>query len=148
MYLSTRTRYSVRALLYLARKGKNTPVSVSEIAREESIPRVYLERLLNRLKKEGLVGSFRGRKGGYYLLHAPQEITLEKILRATGEDFPFVDCLNDRRGCPRKSYCPAFNLWKTLQERFHKWLKELTLRDFLVFPEGSREISHNYIFHI
>src|SRR5258708_6773777 len=65
--ISQKSRYALRALLYLAARSDPAPVQISEIAEAENIPRKFLEQILLELKKTGIVRSLRGRTGGYAL---------------------------------------------------------------------------------
>ncbi|NOZ64117.1 MAG: Rrf2 family transcriptional regulator [Caldiserica bacterium] len=149
MIFSARARYSVRAILYLASRAYSYPITTSEISREEEIPKEYLERLLNHLKKKGLVKSFRGRQGGYMLSRSPDKITIEEILQAVGEDLVLAKCLRENmEPCQRKEYCLAFPLWKMLREKLVDVLKEVTVRDLVSKGDGKTGLLHNYTFQI
>ncbi len=138
MQFSARIRYSIRALIYLARRGEARPVTCEEISREENISRDFLERLLNKLKHEGLVKSIRGRRGGYLLSRPPQDITLEEVLRASGESLELSTCSDGIKGCPRRDSCLAFPFWRELREKFRLWLKEITLGDLISEDKNIR----------
>jgi Rrf2 family protein len=79
--LSKRTQYSLRALYALARNYGRNPVLITRMAREEAIPKKFLEQILLSLKKCGLVSSRRGKGGGYSLAHPPDQITLAAVIR-------------------------------------------------------------------
>ena len=69
----------MKAILVLASRYGEGSLSVSHIAKKESISVAYLEQILNALKKKGLVKSVRGPQGGYALLQKPSEITLQQL---------------------------------------------------------------------
>jgi Rrf2 family protein len=79
--LSKRTQYSLRALYVLARNYGSNPVLITRMAREEAIPKKFLEQILLSLKKCGLVSSRRGKGGGYSLAQPPDQITLAAVIR-------------------------------------------------------------------
>jgi Rrf2 family protein len=79
--LSKRTQYSLRALYALARGYRAGPKLIVELAEEESIPKKFLEQILLSLKSSGLVGSRKGRGGGYFLAHSPGPIWRRGIRR-------------------------------------------------------------------
>ncbi len=79
MKFSTRTLYGLKAILVLASRFGEGSLSVSQIAKKEGISVAYLEQILNRLKRKGLVKSVRGPQGGYVLAQKPSEISLEKL---------------------------------------------------------------------
>ena len=74
--LSKKTRYAILALASLAREFGNGPVPISRIAGDEHIPQRFLEGILLELKNGGVLGSVRGKAGGYYLSRDPGEVTL------------------------------------------------------------------------
>lgn len=90
--LSKKTKYGLKALSYLAKRWNKTPVLISEIAREQHIPKKFLETILLQLKNNGIVGSKMGRGGGYYLLNAPAETSVAKIYRLLEGPIAMVPC--------------------------------------------------------
>ena len=81
MNLSQKCQYAVRAVLELARRHRQGPVSAGEVAARQAIPRRFLEVILNELKPTGLVESRRGAQGGYSLARDPREITVGQVIR-------------------------------------------------------------------
>jgi Rrf2 family protein len=79
--LSKRTQYSLRALYALARSYNSTPRLIVDLARDEAIPKKFLEQILLSLKGHGLVDSRKGRGGGYFLSRPPDTITLGSVIR-------------------------------------------------------------------
>ena len=82
MKLSTKGRYGLRAVVDLALHQEEEAVSLSSIAERQHISMSYLEQLIARLKKAGIVGSVRGAQGGYMLAKPAGEISVGEILRA------------------------------------------------------------------
>ncbi|MBU0672973.1 MAG: Rrf2 family transcriptional regulator, partial [Candidatus Margulisbacteria bacterium] len=67
MKLSTKGRYGVTAMFDLASHGKGEPITAADIAERQAIPLAYLEQLLSKLRRAGLVRTVRGPSGGYIL---------------------------------------------------------------------------------
>ena len=82
MKLSTKGRYGLSAMIDLAVYSENEAVSLNSIAERQHISEGYLEQLMAKLKKAGLVTSIRGASGGYYLAKPASEISVGDILRA------------------------------------------------------------------
>jgi Rrf2 family protein len=78
--ISTKTQYGLIALLELADNYGKSLVQISDIVRRRNVPKNYLEQILNRLQKVGIVKSVRGNKGGYELGSHPDDITLRQII--------------------------------------------------------------------
>lgn len=85
MKLTTRGRYSVKALLDLSLQPDYGPASVQSIAQRQALPAPYLEKLLMAMRQAGLVVSVRGAQGGYRLAKKPGQIFVGDILAAVGE---------------------------------------------------------------
>jgi Rrf2 family protein len=79
---STKAEYGVRVMAHLARNDGDDPISLGTIADAEGLPLAYLEHLVQRLRKAGLVESRRGAHGGYTLAREADEITMAEIVRA------------------------------------------------------------------
>ena len=82
MKLSTKGRYGLRALIDLALYGEKEAVSIQSISARQMISDSYLEQLVRKLQKAGLVTSVRGAQGGYRLAKPAQEISVGDVLRA------------------------------------------------------------------
>jgi len=92
--LSKRTKYGLKALTYLAKKGKDTPVLISEIASEENISKKFLEAILLQLKKNGFLSSKMGKGGGYYLIRKPEDITIASVYRILEGPIAMLPCVS------------------------------------------------------
>ena len=92
MKLSTKGRYGLRALIDLAQNSTEEPVSITSIAERQEISERYLEQLMSKLKKSGIVKSIRGAAGGYILARPMEEISVGDILRALEGSLDPVDC--------------------------------------------------------
>ncbi|MGE0108596.1 MAG: Rrf2 family transcriptional regulator [Bdellovibrionales bacterium] len=130
MRISTKGRHAVMAMLDFARHGGERPVPLADVAQRQMISLSYLEQLVAKLKKHGLVKSMRGPGGGYLLAHEPADISLYKIVNAVdpgitaGERPVFEgDNLTARQMTDK--------LWGSLLEEVQKYLKDRSLGDVL-----------------
>ena len=87
MKISTKGRYGLRAFIDLACYGAEEPVSISSISARQEISERYLEQLMAKLKKAGLVKSIRGAGGGYRLAKDAAEVSVGDVLRALVQHF-------------------------------------------------------------
>lgn len=152
MFISTRSRYGLRALVQLARNGKGNPLSLSGIAEEEEIPIRYLEQIFGRLRAADFVRGRRGPGGGYVLSREPDEITLLDIIRVLETEFFHTNCIlqcpdflkkdealeEDAPGCSREDKCPTKKLWTDVKIICESYLGKNTLADL---SEGSLEME-------
>ena len=132
MQLSTKGRYGLRAMVDLADHCENAPVSISAISTRQGLSVTYLEQLLAKLRKAGLVQSVRGAQGGYVLAKVASEISVGDILRALEGDLAPVACLADgSKPCSRAADCRTLPLWKGLNEVVSSYLSKFTVQDLI-----------------
>ena len=97
---STKAEYGVRVMVELARRGGDEPVPLAEIAEHEGLPLAYLEHLVARLRKAGLIESRRGARGGYLLARAPEQITMAEVVEALEGSIAPIECISSRPTAP------------------------------------------------
>ena len=81
MKLTTKSEYSLLALVYMGRVGKDVYVKIEDICEKYDIPKKYLEQLLTTLKQTGYIRAKRGASGGYAIAKEPSQITLAGVIR-------------------------------------------------------------------
>lgn len=133
MKLSTTNRYAVRAIVDIALYQANGPVSIRAIAKRQDVSVKYLELILLPLKKEGLLKSTRGVKGGYMLTKDPSSITPGDIVRIVDGPVDLVDCLSVDHPvtCNRIKKCSTRKLWLTLKQEIDKILDSTTIQELV-----------------
>lgn len=92
--LSKKTKYAINALLHLAREYGSGPVRVSDVAIENNIPQKFLEAILLELRNAGILGSKKGKSGGYYLLKKPEDVNLAQVLRLMDGAIALLPCVS------------------------------------------------------
>lgn len=92
--LTQRSRYALRALIFIARAGGVAPVPISVIAADQKLPRKFLEAILLDLKNGGLVTSYRGKMGGYRLARPASQISFGEIIRQIEGPLALVPCVS------------------------------------------------------
>ena len=90
--LSKKTKYAIKALVFLAKNQAQPPMQIARIAEEENIPKKFLEQILLDLRNAGYLYSKKGAGGGYSLNKNPAEIYLVDILRITDGPIAMVPC--------------------------------------------------------
>ena len=94
MMFSTKAEYGVRVMVELARRAGEDPIPLTEIAEHDGLPLAYLEHLVARLRKAGLVDSRRGSRGGYLLARSPVEITMAEVVEALEGSIAPIECIS------------------------------------------------------
>lgn len=140
MKLSTKGRYGLRAVLDLALNSETEAVALSSIAERQSISISYLEQLIAKLKKAGIVESTRGARGGYILAKPAEEISVGEILRALEGDLNPVDCseLIGGSSCNASDICVTKYVWKRISDSINAAVDGLMLSELV---KESREVQ-------
>ena len=92
--ISQKAKYALRALVALVRAPDGGSLMISEISRDQGIPKKFLEQILLELKRAGIVMSRRGRLGGYVMLRRPEEVTFGEVLRLVDGPLAPLPCLS------------------------------------------------------
>jgi len=130
MFLSTRVRYGIRALVEIGINYNRQPVLLKVISQNQDLSLKYLDHIFTRLKIRGIIRKIKAKKGGYLLTRSPKEITLYDIIDAL-EGIGKIECLEDSRICPRTNHCGARVVWDRLNVKIIGVLKSITLEDFI-----------------
>ena len=149
MKISTKGRYGLRAMIDLASHGRSsTPVFLSEIARRQDVSEKYLEHIFSALQKGGIVKAQRGRKGGYLLNRAADQITLNDIISVLeGPCGNLVDCVNDANSCSKTGTCVTREIWTLLGNKIEEILSEYTLAS-LVRMQQLKTLNDPIMYYI
>lgn len=132
MLISTKGRYALRVMIDLAEHQSEEFISLKEIAQRQEISEKYLESIIRMLVKAKVVESLRGKGGGYRLRKAPDQYTVDSILRLTEESLAPVACLEaDAEACPRSGGCRTLNLWRGLDKVIREYLESVTIADLV-----------------
>jgi Rrf2 family protein len=146
MKISTRGRYALRALMYLAmHKDKKDLVILKDISDDQDISIKYLESIMRMLVSFGLVTSHKGKGGGLALAKAPSEIKFSDILEASEGPLVLVDCVDKPDSCKRSGTCGARMLWEDYSKVFYDHFSSVTLEDLIkkyCAPEKLQEAHH------
>lgn len=131
---SSRAEYGVRLMMMLARQYGEGPMPLAKLAETEAMPLPYLEQLVAPLRRDGLVLSHRGVRGGYELARPPDEITMGQVLRSLeGPITPMVCAPEDEAHmwCVRGDYCAAQLLWTRIRDAVTGVLDSTKLSELL-----------------
>ncbi len=133
--LSKKTKYGLKALTYIARKKCDHPVQISEIAKNENISQKFLESILLTLRKNGFLGSKKGKGGGYYLIREPKDIVMASVIRVLEGPIAMLPCVSLNfyekcDDCPDEDSCTVHSLMIEVRDNTLKVLENKTLADF------------------
>lgn len=128
MQLTRAGEYAIKSLLYLAAQQAEARVMASEVATAESIPVNFVRKILESLAKSGLVKSYRGAGGGFTLGHAPEDISLRRVIEAVEGPLALNQCLQPN-ACEQLRTCPMSQIWMEAQRAVEGVLDRYSLAD-------------------
>ena len=145
MLFSTKAEYGVRLMVELGRQPGSQPVSLGSVAEAENLPLSYLEHLVAKLRKAGLVTSTRGAHGGYRLAKPAEEIRMDAVVEALEGQIAPMECFHETPEgkvlCSHEDdgdhACSTKLLWTRVQGGVTKALAGTTLAELVEFSEHS-----------
>ena len=134
--ISKKTKYALKALIYLAREYDKGPILIADLAREERIPKKFLELILLTLKNNSILQSKKGKGGGYYLGRPPRDITMGQTIRLMEGPLAPVPCVSETayapcEECATESTCGIRLVMKEVRDAIAGILDSTTLADVL-----------------
>jgi len=139
MRLTTKGRYAVTAMLDLAIRNDQGPISLAEISERQGISLSYLEQLFTRLRRSELVKSTRGPGGGYKLSRPADEIAVAQVITAVDEKVDSTRC-GGLGNCQDHERCLTHDLWTDLSDQIYQFLDNISLGSLLL-REGVLEVA-------
>jgi len=130
MRISSKSKYGLRAMVELSKEYGKGPVSAKTISESEGIPISYLEHLLAKLRRAGLIKSVRGPGGGFELAMIPDDISVLSIVRALDGPVLLCDCFEEsevKLTCDNPDSCSIRVLWEKLRVEIEDALEATTL---------------------
>ena len=128
MKLSTKGRYGLKAIYFIAMQADGETMSVSNLSKLTQISQSYLEKILSLLRKAKLVASSRGATGGYVLAKPATEISIGEILRALEGKLYLADCTS---GACSNENCPNKTIFNFLYNKINLMFDSFTLNDMI-----------------
>ncbi len=132
--LSKKTKYGLKALAFLARQEDSTPVQISVISKSENISQKFLESILLTLRKTGILGSKKGKGGGYYLIKDAADVPMTDVIRVLEGPIAMLPCVSLNfyekcDDCPDENACSVNRLMIQVRDSTLKIFKNTSLAD-------------------
>lgn len=137
MRLTTKGRFAVTAMLDLAMRPGEGPVTLAGISERQSISLSYLEQLFGKLRRRNLVDSVRGPGGGYCLARPVSEITVADIIVAVDEPLDATQC-SGGHNCHDEHSCMTHDLWEGLNKTIFAYLASVSLAQLIAHHEAQQ----------
>lgn len=151
MIFSSKAEYGVRLMVELGRQSPEQPTSLKAIAEAERLPLAYLEQVVARLKRAGLVMSARGAHGGYWLARPAEEITMDEVVQALEGTIAPMECFlsatTERVLCSHTheagagQHCATKLLWMRVQGGIARSLQTTTLAELVEFSRRESPVA-------
>ena len=145
MRITSSVEYATRLMVTLARSYGKAPLSADKLSESENVPADYVNQILLRLKRAGLVDSQRGLGGGYSLSRAPGEIRLGQVLSAVeGRIFETVCDKYEagKKDCRHQGHCGISSVWARLETLIENYFDNITLAGLLEEnPEACGKVA-------
>ena len=142
MRITTQAEYGLICALHLAHRVDEGPVTGREIAAQERLPGDYVEQIMLKLRRAGIVRSTRGAHGGYTLARRPDEISVHDVISAAAHSTFEVHCTShpvEEARCSSSHECSIRPVWMLLQRRIDDVLHGVRLSDLLLQESEVRE---------
>jgi len=129
MQISRRVDYGLRAVIYLSRQDPERCCSITEISKEQNVPKKFLEKIIQDLMRRGLIKSKRGSCGGYMLARVPDKISFYEVIEALDGPIAVNACMIDEISCDQLPRCTMVGVWIEIQQKVTEVFTRTTLAD-------------------
>lgn len=129
MQIPRRVDYGLRAVIYLSVQDPERCCSISEIAKQQGVPKKFLEKIIQDLIRGGLIKSRRGACGGYTLARAPEAISFYEVIEALEGPIAVNACMDSHMSCEQLPRCSMINVWSEVQRKVTEVFANTTIAD-------------------
>lgn len=146
MRLTTKGRFAVTAMIDLALRCADGPVTLAGIADRQRISLSYLEQLFGKLRRRELVSSVRGPGGGYCLAKPLEGVSVADIIHAVDESLDATNCGGKGNCAEDQRPCMTHELWTSLNEKMFDYLSSVTLAELVAQQRektGTAAVLHD-----
>jgi Rrf2 family protein len=145
--ITKKSKYAIKALIYLAKQPPKEPILIETISQEERIPRKFLEAILLELRKAGYLGSKKGKGGGYYLIKAPEDINMAEVMRLFDGAIALVPCVAHKyyepcEECIDEISCPIREVFRIIREQTVATLKKNSFEKLIESELKLKQFNH------
>jgi len=126
---SKKCELALQAVLFLSIKKDQIIFNSQEVSEELKVPKEFVSKMMQSLTDSGIIGSKKGKNGGFYLARKPNQIKLIEIVEAIDGLGVFNNCVLGFPNCSSKDPCPVHNKWGKIRDEAYKMLSEETLEE-------------------
>ena len=134
--MSMKSKYALKTLVGLAKLPRWEVIQTAKLAKEEAIPKKFLEQILLELKHNGYVASRQGNAGGYFLLKEATSISVAEIIQIFDGSIALVSCASEKsyrpcEDCPDVENCVYRSFFKDLRDQTYQLMRQQSIQDFI-----------------
>lgn len=144
MRLTTKGRFAVTAMIDLALRAHDGPVTLAGISERQGISLSYLEQLFGKLRRHKLVESVRGPGGGYCLVKSLEDVSVADIIVAVDEPLDATQC-GGKENCLEDHRCMTHELWATLNRKMLEYLGSVYLADLVAQQRAKMAAKPGFV---
>jgi Rrf2 family protein len=138
MVFSKSFGYAVRGVLYIAiMNGERKRIQLDEIAKKLAVPRFFLGKIMQKMVKEGILDSGKGKHGGFSINEGTLKTTLMELVQITGDKDEPDSCVLRFRKCNKLNPCPMHQETEALRKEWNNLLQTTTLERLLANPDSN-----------
>lgn len=126
---SKKCEIGLQTVLFLATEGKNELFNAKQVSDKVKQPKEFVSKVLQTLTSSGIIGSKKGKNGGFFLARSARKVRLIEIVEAIDGLEMFNNCVLGFPGCSSEEPCPVHDKWGKLRDDAYKMLSEETLED-------------------
>ena len=146
MKLTTKGKFAVTAILDIAmnKLESEEPITLNHISKRQGISLSYLEQLFVKLRRSGVVKSYKGPGGGYTLVKSMDQISVSEIIKAVDDDLDARSC-HGMKNCRGKNQCLTHDLWNNLTHHVYDYLGKITIHDLVMRNSKNKQEIMNEV---
>jgi Rrf2 family transcriptional regulator, iron-sulfur cluster assembly transcription factor len=133
--------HALRAVLFVARQGKEERCNAEHIASSLGVPRNYLGKLLHTLTQVGVLSSVRGPRGGFRLAVPADRLTLATVVEPFQRLPERRSCLLGNGACDPTNPCTSHERWQGMADRLTDFFQATTVAAMLAGGNGSGAVT-------
>ncbi len=143
MKISKKTDYALRALFYLVEHQAAGPIPIARLARQNAVPKKFLEHIMLDLKSQGWVRSVSGKKGGYALAKNPDRITMGEVVRYFDGLIAPINCVsvNQYEPCSQEPRCRFRHLFLQIRDNTARMMEMASLESVVLDSKPKKSTS-------
>lgn len=151
MKITYKGDYALKSILDLAyRYGDNKTVPLSDISKRQDVPEKYLEQIMLILKKAGIVGSKRGKGGGFFLNKDPKDLTLGEVVRVIEGPIEPIECADCdfEADCIDEKHCAFREVWTKVSDAISDIVDNVTFQRLMLRTDELRKKENENMYYI